>query len=670
MAELTPDGVDDLEALGPGVWRGRRDGRPVIVRSIPSGDARAAEALRRIEHPALPRLLDAQARDGSAWAVFERVEGETLLDRLDRLGALPWTEAVDVLRRAAGALDALSRAGLRHGALRPSNIVFDDRGGATFVDAVWGRPTPETYLAPEGRSDVRADFYALGLTLHEMLVGLPAYVARDPRELRALHARGGLRFDLDVPPALAEAGRRLTDPDPERRLANGEELLRLLDGLGAPPRRRVPALTLLALIALVVGGAVWTLRRDAPAAPAVVVDVPSVVVAKVPARPEPPPPPPPPPPIPAPPKPPPGPSPEEVAAEIARAEGFEATADALAAARDYARLDAEAPALRAPEARARLDAVLAPHRRAARAWAAALAQLGAMKGRVLQFTLRDGSRPYGKVEEVEASQFQLGEKVIPLKDVDTASIARLAMGGRGAATDLEVLAFALFEGDAATAKLAAEDVEPDPWAAPRLAALLKAAEEKAAREKRERAAELALRAADRAWKDYRPDMYADVADLHPDTAAGTAAREKHAAARKSLARWAFNDGQAAGWIGAPVSGGRWGGKGYYLRAEAKAERSGVAPLFMWSPAARLRFDYRAGPRARLTVTIEGEGGTSTAEIDETRSSTWQAFDRPLSDFKGGAFAEGQAVKVLRVEARAESGAPALSLDSIELYTAP
>jgi hypothetical protein len=698
-AAFAPDGVESLEALGPGLWRGRMGGRPVVVRELPVGDVLpTAEQLKRLDCPELPRLLDARQRDGPAWAVFEFAEGETLARRLDREGALAPPAALDVVRAAARALEALGRAGLRHGAIRPTNIVFDARGGVRFVDPVWSRPAPLEYQSPEeargaGRPDLRSDLYSLGLVLHEMLLGMPAFVTRDPAALRELHARGRLRFDIDgLPPALVEAGQRLTEPDPDRRLASPAELLRILDGVerpaptpapapapfvpsGPPPRRRRGVLVpLLVALALFVGLPLWVIRlalqeakpKPKPAPRVVIAPLPKPVLVPLPK--------PPPRPVPVTPPPPRVFTPEEVAAERARAESFLASADELAALRDYDRLDALTPDLKSPEGRARLDEVLSPHRRAARAWRAALAQLAAMKGRLVNVTLRfGGTRLYGKLEAVELPKLRVGATEASVKDLDAASVARLAMSGPGAATDLEVLAFAIFEGDAATARLAAEDVEPDPWAAPRLAALVKAADDQAAREKRERAADLALRSADRAYKDYRPELWWDVADQHPGTAAGKSALEKVTALRTSLARWSFNDGQSAGWTGELLPNGRWGRGGFHLKAPVKdgvaaAERRSEAPAFAWSKAARLRFDVRLQAKGRLTVTLEGEGGVATASMDSTRTATWQAFDRPLAEFEGGAFEEGRPICSVRVEARGEAAPQVLLLDSIEVYT--
>jgi hypothetical protein len=622
-------------------------------------------------------------------------------------------------------LEALGRAGLRHGAIRPTNIVFDERGGAAFVDAVWSREAPAQYRSPEeargaGKPDLRSDLYALGLVLYEMLLGMPPFVSKDPRELVELQSRGPVKFDIEgLPPELAEAGRRLTEPEPGRRLGSPAELLRLLEKderpapapapkpaaapppppapkptsaptlaeEPAPPRRAAILIPILLAVCIFVVLPIYVIRlaiqsfreeeRRAPSEPRLVRAV------DPPPAPEPPPAPPPksapaPKPVPPPPPPPSAPpppkvfSPEEIAAERARAEAFVATAEELIGLRDYERFDALMPDLKSPQGRARLDEVIAPHRRAARAWHAALEQLKAMQGRIVSFTLRfDGGRLYGRLEEVKLPKIRVGVKEAGVRDLDTASIARLAGSGPGAATDLEILTFAIFEKDAATARAAAEDAPEDPWASPRLAALVKEADEKAAKEKSERTAELALRAADRAYKDYRPEMWWDVADLHPGTAAGKSALEKVTALRTSLARWAFNDGKAAGWTGELEAGGRWGRGGSRLKGAvqegiAVAELRGAEPLFAGSRDARLRFDLRIQGKGKVTVTLEGEGGKAAASLD-SKSFGWQSFDRPLAEFEGAALADGKPVRAIRIESRSEGAVQALIVDSIEVY---
>jgi hypothetical protein len=157
-----------------------------------------ARAASRINHPGIVRILDVgQAPDGSAYFVMELLQGESLAARMRR-GVLPVAKACLVARQVAGALAAAHRAGIVHRDLKPDNLFLapdpDVAGGerakildfgiakltvdaqnlaATRTGTVLGTPY---YMSPEqcrGARDVdwRADIYALGCILYELLTG-------------------------------------------------------------------------------------------------------------------------------------------------------------------------------------------------------------------------------------------------------------------------------------------------------------------------------------------------------------------------------------------------------------------------------------------------------------------------------------------------------------------
>ncbi|WP_224247646.1 serine/threonine-protein kinase [Hyalangium gracile] len=203
---------------------------------------REAEALRRIEHPAVVRVLAEGEERGFCWYAMERVDGPDLRARLAE-GPLPAAEVEGLARRVLSALGAAHARGFVHRDVKPSNLLLAKDGvklcdfgiarldGATTLTASAALIGSLRYMAPEqqrlGRADARSDLYALGLVLHEALAGgipderpLPPGV---PRRLRTLLSR-----------LLAEK--------PEQRPASAEAALKLLE-------RRIP------VGALSVGGA-------------------------------------------------------------------------------------------------------------------------------------------------------------------------------------------------------------------------------------------------------------------------------------------------------------------------------------------------------------------------------------------------------------------------------
>ena len=154
---------------------------------------REARAMSRVSHPGLVTLHDfGQATDGRLFCAMELLEGETLERKLVREKRLPWREVIDLGIAACDALSAAHAAGIVHRDLKPANLFLTRSGQLKILDfgiakaglderevldglegmALVG--TPE-YMAPEQarreRVDARADVYALGCVLYELLTG-------------------------------------------------------------------------------------------------------------------------------------------------------------------------------------------------------------------------------------------------------------------------------------------------------------------------------------------------------------------------------------------------------------------------------------------------------------------------------------------------------------------
>ena len=276
--------------------RGSTEGRERMLR-----EARACVRLRS-EHTV--RVLDVGTlEDGAPFIVMEYLLGRSLADRLREEGPLPAAEAVDTVRQACAALDEAHASGIIHRDLKPSNLIetrrFDGSRLVKVVDfgiakgpslasggddltttrGVMGSPA---YMAPEQlRStrdvDARADLWALGVTLHELLTG-----ELGPR------ADGTLRVQ---PVALERIIRRCLEHDPSRRFARARDLGEALApfgnvGAGGNPAGRkrsvawwIPAVALAS--AALAGTATWAVHSRAPAAasPAAVALSPAVPTA-------------------------------------------------------------------------------------------------------------------------------------------------------------------------------------------------------------------------------------------------------------------------------------------------------------------------------------------------------------------------------------------------------
>ena len=190
-------------------------------------EARAAASL---SHPGIVKVHEFVARDGHAALVMELIDGESLAARLHRDGRLGPRDAARITAQVAEALFHAHRRGVIHRDIKPGNILLDGDGRAKLVDfgiarvlsaASVGLTDPGSvmgtlrYMSPEqlAGEDVgpRTDLYSLGLVLHEMLTGAPAFAADTPVALAEAQAAGPPSLP-SVDPALAAAVRACLQP--------------------------------------------------------------------------------------------------------------------------------------------------------------------------------------------------------------------------------------------------------------------------------------------------------------------------------------------------------------------------------------------------------------------------------------------------------------------------
>jgi transcriptional regulator with GAF, ATPase, and Fis domain/tetratricopeptide (TPR) repeat protein len=236
-----------IASLGKGgggeVWavRDRITGRTVALKALRENAderevlalVREAVALSGVEGLGVPRVLRFGRLPGGtrSYLVRELVEGKSLAERI--ASGMDPLACVSAIAQVADQLTRLHRALLLHGDIKPANIIVDDAGHATLVDlglaTAWreggGKPegiTPR-YAAPElfqgSALTVRAEVYALGITLREALAGGGVNLARDVREAlsrvvtRAVAEDPAVRFpSVDELASALRRAARLADP--------------------------------------------------------------------------------------------------------------------------------------------------------------------------------------------------------------------------------------------------------------------------------------------------------------------------------------------------------------------------------------------------------------------------------------------------------------------------
>jgi serine/threonine-protein kinase len=149
---------------------------------------REARAVAQLSHPHVVGVIDQGEDSDRPYIVFEYVEGETLKERIRRLGRLPIPEAVAYAIEIARALGAAHARHIVHRDVKPQNVLIDEEGSAKVTDFGIARTLDEEGLTADGRvlgtTDYvspeqalgqhvtgQSDLYSLGVVLYEMLTG-------------------------------------------------------------------------------------------------------------------------------------------------------------------------------------------------------------------------------------------------------------------------------------------------------------------------------------------------------------------------------------------------------------------------------------------------------------------------------------------------------------------
>jgi eukaryotic-like serine/threonine-protein kinase len=317
------------------VWRATDSslGRDVAIKVLPDEFTKDAERLARFErearvlasldHPNVAPIFGLETIDGERFLVMQLAEGEDLSERMSR-GAIPPDEAIAIALQIADGLDAAHAKGIIHRDLKPANIKLDENGKVRILDFGLAKameleegdsdlsnsPTmvraathagvilgTAAYMSPEQargkRVDKRADIWAFGVVLWEMLTGRRLFSGDTVSDTLAAVLKE--EADLDALPAGTPASvrrviRRCLEKHPKDRLhdiADARiELMDVEDSISSGPLIALPrqsvAMKVLPWVvaALAVGFGAWAWLGTRGSA-----DAPRRIVAKIPPPP-------------------------------------------------------------------------------------------------------------------------------------------------------------------------------------------------------------------------------------------------------------------------------------------------------------------------------------------------------------------------------------------------
>lgn len=243
------------------VFRGRQENldRPVAVKVLPrrfAGNPRYVEQLyaearmaASLNHPNMVEAYDVGSYGEYHYFVMEIVDGETVHDRILRLGRIEETETIEIILAVAKALRHAHEKGLVHRDVKPKNIMVTKAGIPKLTDLglarlVEDRETAEAekgkslgtpyYMSPEQvRGDIEigpaSDIYSLGASWYFMVTGKTAFTGADSDEIMRKHVTEPLvppsQVCPDITPGVSDMIVKMMEKEPSRRYRSCEEVV-------------------------------------------------------------------------------------------------------------------------------------------------------------------------------------------------------------------------------------------------------------------------------------------------------------------------------------------------------------------------------------------------------------------------------------------------------------
>jgi hypothetical protein len=232
-----------------------------------------------LSDPSIVQVTDFFEEAGEFFLVMEYVDGQDLSHMIQSRGRLPESEALGILRDVLSGLGHAHSQGLVHRDLKPSNVLVDKKGRGRIMDfgisimaggaeksltatgTTIGSPwymSPEQILHPH-RVDQRADVYALGIVLYEMLTGGVPFDGETDFVVKDLQLRAPARDPRDMNPQVSESVAQIVlkamAKDPADRFQSCAEFLAAIEAIQKPTAKSRAWVVAVSLVTVVVAGA-------------------------------------------------------------------------------------------------------------------------------------------------------------------------------------------------------------------------------------------------------------------------------------------------------------------------------------------------------------------------------------------------------------------------------
>jgi eukaryotic-like serine/threonine-protein kinase len=219
--------------------------------------AREARTAARLDHPGCIRVIDSGSAGGVRFLAMELLPGPSLRIDLDRDGAFDGDQVIPIARQLLDALAHAHDRGVLHRDVKPENVVWADADHTRVVLIDFGLSRLEedapltatgacvgspSYLAPERLRqlayDGRADLYALGILLYELLAGERPFSGKSSLAIARKHLEEPppplAERRPDLPPALIALVDRALAKEPAERFADAAAMRAALDAIDLP----------------------------------------------------------------------------------------------------------------------------------------------------------------------------------------------------------------------------------------------------------------------------------------------------------------------------------------------------------------------------------------------------------------------------------------------------